>query len=674
MTGLLLCECNGAIKLDLKAIADKIKSEAGDIKVKIANAVCIDEKVYEEFKDSEKLIIAACSPQWHERTFKNFAKKYGIKNVYIVNIREHVSYVHENGTEKAKAQIMAMVKKAESSKLIVGEEKPKERKSVVIIGSGIAGLSAALELEKLGFKCYIVEKESEIGGVLKNVPIVYPYNKSGKEIINEIKSKLENTEIITNAEVFSVTGSIGNFDISVMRRIEDLVEVRSIKAGAVVLATGVEEWKPYDIVEYGYGKYKNIITQLELAQMLKNGDIDANTVVMQLCVGSRDEKFFSYCSKRCCIYSIDHAIMLREKGKDVYVVYMDIRTVWKSEEELFRKARELGVKFIRGKIVDVFEENGKLNLTLEDTLEQRIKTLNADMLVLSSALKAPETNTVLAQLFDVETNEYGFFKKFYPKLRVVETRKRGIYLAGATSEPKSIVEAVLEAKAVAKKIATELKASFERARASIDEDRCIGCEICYKLCPHRAITMYSAGEISKAKVSEESCRACGTCVANCPTGAAQLPGYSTKEMLTYIEELMKANVDPKVATFVCYECAYAALDVAGMNREKYPENYLIIPVPCLGRVGLLDIFKAFESGASGVLLVGCLDNGCHYGRGNKNAEMLVELAKAILEGIGLEKDRIDIIKVVNADYKKFVEKANSFIEKIKELPKMEVKV
>ncbi len=673
MIGLLICECNGAINLDLKNIADNLKKEYEDVKIKVANAICIDGKAYEEFKDFDKLVIAACSPQWHERTFKNFAKKQRIKNTYIVNIREHVAYVHENGKEKAKAQIKAMINKAKAGEIELKEERPKEQKSVLIVGSGIAGLTAALELEKLGFKCYIVEKESEIGGVLKKVPVVYPFNRSGEEIINEIVSQLKNTEIITNAEIFSVSGSIGSFDISVMRKIEDLVEVRSIKAGAVVLATGVEEFKPYDIVEYGYGTYKNVVTQLELAQMLKNGNVDANTIVMQLCVGSRDEKFFSYCSKRCCIYTIDHAIMLREMGKDVYVIYMDIRTTWKSEEELFRRARELGVKFIRGKIVDIFEENGKLSLTLEDTLDQRIKTLNADMVVLSSALKAPETNTILAQLFDVETDKYGFFKKFYPKIRVVETRRRGIYIAGAASEPKSAREAVLEAKAVAKKIATELKASFERVRASIDEDKCIGCEICYKLCPHRAITMYSAGDYAKAKISEESCRACGTCVANCPTGAAQLPGFSTKEMLAYIEELMKANVEPKIATFVCYECAYAALDVAGMNREKYPENYLIIPVPCLGRVGLLDIFKALESGANAVLLVGCLDNGCHYGRGNKNAETLVELAKAILDGIGLEKDRIDIIKVVNADYKIFVEKANDFIEKIKNLPKLEVK-
>ncbi len=672
MIGVLICECNGAITLDLKSIADSLRREVGDVEVKIKNAVCIDG--FEEFKDYEKLVIAACSPQWHERTFKNFAKKHGIKNIYIVNIREHIAYVHKDGAKKAKAQIKAMISKARAGENGLKKEKPKELKSVLIVGSGIAGLTAALELEKLGFKCYIVEKEGEIGGILKDVPIVYPFNKSGEEIIREIKSKLKNTEIITNAEVFSVSGSVGNFDISVMRKIEDLVEVKSIKAGAVVLATGIEEFKPHDMVEYGYGTYKNVITQLELAKMLKEGKVDADTIVMQLCVGSRDEKFFSYCSKRCCIYSIDHAIMLKEMGKDVYIVYMDIRTTWKSEEELFRKARELGVKFIRGKIVDILEENGKLSLTLEDTLEQKVKTLNADMVVLSSALKARETNTILAQLFDVETDSYGFFKKFYPKIRVVETRRRGIYLAGAASEPKSVKEAILEAKAVAKKIATELKASFERARASVNEDMCIGCEICYKLCPHRAITMYSAGETSKAKVSEESCKACGTCVANCPTGAVQLPGFSTKEMLAYIEEIMKADIEPKIATFVCYECAYAALDAAGMSRERYPENYLIIPVPCLGRVGLLDVFKAFESGASGVLLVGCLENGCHYGRGNKNAEMIVELTKAILEGIGLEKDRIDIIKVVNADYKKFVEKANGFIEKIKELPKLEVKV
>ncbi len=670
MIGILICKCNGVINLNDEEIKNIKQSIGNDVEIVVENAICIRDEPWDNLKKYDKLIIAACSPQMHEVTFTNklLDRKIFIPFM-IVNLREHAFFVHENREkliEKVKAQIKAAVEKMRITRMKYREESPPKNTNVLIIGSGISGLKVAECLEKFGIKCYIVEKSNEIGGIVKKLPNIYPYNIPGEKLINDILKRLNKTEIITNAEVVRVSGKFGDYDVTILRREDNLIEIMSKKVSCIVLATGIEEWKPYDIP---YLKYNgnNVLTQLELSEMIRNGKkISGKKIFMQLCVGSRDEKHFSYCSRICCMYTLENAITLKEMGNDVYVGFMDIRTTWKTEE-LFKKARELGIKFIRGKVSNVYEVNGKLKISIENTLENVIEEYDVDYLVLSSALKAPETNMILSQILNIETDRYNFFKKLYPKLRGVETSKRGIYIVGAASEPKDVDECIMEAKAVAKKIINEIskpRISFI-GRSKIDKSLCIGCRICYKLCPHSAIEMIQTEEGEKASVLEENCKSCGTCVANCPTGAAQLDGYSTEEMLKYIDTIVNsANLDVKIATFVCYECGYAALDMIGLNKLKYPEEFLIIPVPCLGRVGALDIFKAFSSGADGVLLIGCLDNGCHYIKGNNYATLLTSICKRILKEIGLEEDRLEIIKVVNADYKRLHKKMIDFYNKI----------
>lgn len=674
MIGIIICRCNDAISIDFERIIKEIKGADADVIVD--NAICIKDDVWKILKERnyDKLIIAACSPQFHEITFLNKMRKHDISIPYtIVNIREHAAFVHDDHEKlykKVKAQIKAAVEKIKLVKNVEHKHKSSSVRNILIIGGGISGLKAAELLEKHGFKCYIIEKSNKIGGIVKDLPYVYPYNISGRELIENILKNLKNTEIITNAEIINLSGGFGNYDATVIKREGNLIEIIGIKASAIVISTGIEEWKPYDIAYLKYGRDSRIITQLELSEKIKNGEeINGERILMQLCVGSRDEKFFSYCSKICCIYTLENAIRLKEKGKDVIICYMDIRTTWKAEE-LFNKARELGVKFIRGKVsnVDILED--KLRITVENTLENKIEEFDIDMLVLASALKAPDDNRILSQILNVEVDEYGFFKKLYPKLRCIETRRRGIYVIGGASEPKGVEECILEAEAVAKKIITEIFTPEykPRAKSKINIERCIGCQICYKICPHKAIEMILTENGEKAYVIEENCKSCGACVANCPTGAAQLEGYTTEEMLKYIDTLLnEVDFEKKIAVFVCYECGYAALDMIGLNGLKYPEEFLIIPVTCLARVGALEIFKALSSGANGVLLIGCLDNGCHYLRGNEYASYIIEICRDILEAIGLDKRKVDLIKVVNADYYKLHEKLLEFYKIIKEV-------
>ncbi len=677
--GVIICRCNGVIDLDFDKLRDEISDN--DVKVFVRNAICIDKEPWSELKKNNisKLVIAACSPQFHERTFRNMLKNVTLSVPFsIVNLKEHVAFVHRDkklSYEKSKAMIKATIEKMKNIKEETIVEEIKPNKNVLIIGAGVSGLKVAECLERLGFEPIIIEKNERIGGIIERLPKIYPYNVSGKEFLNNIIKNLRKTKIITNAEVSSVLGKFGNYSVTVIRRENNTIEIMNFRVPCIIIATGIEEWKPFDITYLKYGRVPNVITQLELSEkLMRNEDIKANRIFMQLCVGSRDEKFYNYCSKMCCIYTLENAIELRKRGKEVFIGYMDIRTIWKAEE-LFNEARKLGIKFIRGKVANVTEKNGVLKLSVENTLENVVEDIEVDLLVLSSALKAPDTNKDLSQILDVELDEHNFFKKLYYKLREIETRKRGIYVIGSSTGPKSIEDCIIEAKATAKKIATEVFLPRLRPRAPsvIDEKLCIGCQICYKVCPHKAIEMIITGDGEKARVLVENCKSCGACVANCPTGAAQLEGYTTEQMLQYIETLIKeAKMDKKIATFVCYECGYAALDMIGIKRLKYSESYLIIPVPCLARVGMLDIFKALSSGADGVLLIGCLENGCHYLKGNEYATYLVGICKDILDAIGVEKERIDIIKVTNADYYKLYEKLIEFHKKIISLPKLEV--
>ncbi len=218
-------------------------------------------------------------------------------------------------------------------------------------------------------------------------------------------------------------------------------ETIELDAEAIIVATGFSEFKPYGIVEYGYGVYKNVITQLELAKMLKQNNFKADRVLMIQCVGSRDKRFYGYCSKICCMFAIKHAIMLKEENPDieVYIAYMDIRTPG-FYEAWYRKARELGVKFIRARPGDIIENDGKLEVYFENTLEKRVEKLEVDYVVLSSALIPDENSRRIAEILGLETDEYGFILSKDGKTNVPN-----VFVAGIASSVKDVPETVLEA-------------------------------------------------------------------------------------------------------------------------------------------------------------------------------------------------------------------------------------
>lgn len=473
----------------------------------------------------------------------------------------------------------------------------------------------------------------------------------------------------------------------------------SLKVGAIVVATGFQEYDPTIIKQYGFGRYPDVITQLQLARILDpygpfhgqlrrlSDDTLPTKIVMIQCVGSRDVAVNPYCSKICCTIALKHAIHLKEKWKsniEIYVCYMDIRTLGKNYEDYFSKARELGIKFIRGKPAEITHDSksGQLIVEVEDTFLNRLLEIEADMVVLSTGMVPSDGCSTLAETLAIEVDDNGFVKEIYPKLKPIETSTKGVYVCGGAQGPKDIPESITQAEATAFKVIHDLsKTQFEKELdvAFIEEGDCDGCELCVDTCPYHAIQMLNVKDKGLrsdtiALIDEIKCERCGSCVARCPTGAIQLRHHTNKQFIGQLEALLSpkpGSISPKIIAFCCNECGYATVDMAGMARLHYPPEVLPIRVPCLGWISPYKLFKALELGAQGLLLVGCLDGNCQKIKGNVYAEKIVTFTNDILDEIGLEtlQSRIKITSVCAANPLDFSETAEYITNQVTELEK-----
>jgi heterodisulfide reductase subunit A len=470
------------------------------------------------------------------------------------------------------------------------------------------------------------------------------------------------------------------------------------KVGAIVIATGFQEYDPSQIKRYQYGLDNNVITQLQLARILdplgptggklvKPSDGKApERIVMIQCVGSRDTSTNPYCSKICCMLALKHAIFIKEEyapNAEIYVCYMDVRTPGKGYEKYFSRARQLGVTFIRGKPSQILRvpADGKLVVEVEDTLLDMPLELEADMVVLTVAMTPTEGTKKLAETLRVETGNDGFVQEIYPKLKPVDTNVKGIYVCGGAQAPKDIPESITQADAVAFKVISDFSRDTYKKNmdiAFVKEEDCDGCKICVDVCPFDAPQLVEVEKVenetskpsSVARIDELRCDKCGLCASRCPTGAIQLQHYTDDQSLSQIAVLLSektGSMSPKILAFCCDECGYATVDLAGMGGVKYPANVLPIRVPCMGWVSLYQIFKALEYGADGILLVGCKLENCQHLEGAVNADKVVTFAKEIMDEVGLNGNRLKMISVCAAEPTKFSATAESMVNEIKQL-------
>lgn len=553
-TGVVVCRCGiniGSI-VDVPSVVEYAKTLPGVVYAREETYACsVDsqEGIKKMIQDNDltRVVVAACTPRTHEPLFQETCRDAGL-NPYlfeIANIREHCSWVHQKekdkATEKAKDILRMHVKKVSMDMPLHTQEIPFN-KSALVVGGGVSGMTAALDLAEKGFPVYLLEREAELGGFLRNLTALAD-GRTTEEVITELRERVENNPditVMTGTEILDVTGSIGNFKATLKGS-----EEQEIEFGVAILATGASELVPEGY--FSYGEYEHVITQSQLEQRLKEG-FNADSVVMIQCAGARVEER-PYCSRNCCASAVKNAIRIKEQNPatDVFILYRDIRT-YGVLENLYTRARELGVLFARY-TEDKPPVVGDSAVTVYDNLIGRTLIIPTDLVVLSAPLVAPEGVEKLAEMFKVPVDSNGFFMEAHIKLRPVEFATDGVFVCGTAQAPKLVNESISQASAAVSKACTILtRDALETSGvlASVNEDVCIGCGWCL-LCPYSATSLkdvtVKTEEITyttrKSQVNPAACKGCGACAAECPTGAMTVTHFTREQIQAMMDALVE---------------------------------------------------------------------------------------------------------------------------------------
>ncbi len=551
--GIFVCHCgtNIASVVDVGEVAGYART--------LPDVVCVEDNLYTCSNDTQerikqkidehhlnRVVVASCSPRTHEALFRNTCREAGL-NAYLfemANIRDQCSWVHMQERDRATLKAMDLVRMAVAKARLIEPLQKRQmplKRGALVIGAGLAGLTAATELASQGFDVFLVEREEQLGGRLRHARYLLNGDDPQEHLKLLVERVLrdEHIRLFTGARITALEGSVGNFKTT----ISSGASVETVEHAVVVVATGGDQYVP---TEYLHGTDPAVITQPDLETRLAQFGDDAvsGTVVMIQCVGSRDKER-PYCSRVCCTDAIKNALKIKEKNPsaNVYVLYRDIRT-YGFREAYYSKAREQGVIFLRydeEKKPQVTRNARGLEVAVYSPLLDREIVIPADLLVLSAGIVPDRESKDVAQLLKVPLNQDGFFLEAHMKLRPVDFATDGIFVCGLAHAPKSIEETVIQAQAAAARASAILSKDHIELEATIShvvEDRCDGCAYCVDPCPFKAIRLIeyrSNGTVKKrVQVDEAVCKGCGTCMATCPKNAVFVWHFRPEQLVAQI--------------------------------------------------------------------------------------------------------------------------------------------
>ena len=765
--GVYVCHCglNIASVLDVKdlqSFAEKLPDVAVARDLQFCCSDVGQEQIQKDIAEYklDRVVVAACSPRLHEPTFRRAIAKAGL-NPYMLemaNIREQCSWVHMDqpvlATQKAKDLIHMAVAKA-SLLQPLKRESISVSKDVLVIGGGVAGIAAALDLADTGLHVYLVERRETIGGYMALLTDVFPTNDCSICVLAPKMSEVfnhPNITLMTYSEITNIEGSVGNFTVSGIRKARFVDETlckgcinecagvcpievpneydfgigkrkaiyvpypqavplsacvdpkacigcaRCVEAcpakavsfeqkpqgfnftvGAIIVATG---WQPFDATrkeEYGFGRYRDVITSLQLERMLNaagptrgevvrpsTGQI-AKSIAFLQCVGSRDATVGNmYCSRICCMASLKNAQLVKERYPDteITIYYIDIRACGEGYEEFYIRAQKLGINFVRARVSRIDQEDGDIYVVYEDTATSEVRRIKYDMAVLSVGLEPDQSAITIGNLLGLGRRTDRFFEIAHPKMRPVEAHIDGIFIAGCASGPKEIQASIAQGSAAAAKalkLLSKGELELNPTTAYVDREVCTQCKLCVDVCPSRAIAVKSP-----AYVDEAACKGCGSCAAACPADAIKMRLFSDEQIMAQVKAATEEkSIYPMIVAFLCNWCSYGAADLAGTSRIQYPTNSRNIRVMCAGRVDPSFVLEALRRGADGVLIAGCRIGECHYVKGNYQALQRVQVLKGILEKLGVNSGRVKIVWCAASEGEIFAKELKQFVEELK---------
>jgi heterodisulfide reductase subunit A len=548
--GVFVCSCgvNIAGVVDVEAVAEYARALPYVTFVENNMFSCsqdTQDKMAEVIKEQglNRVVVAACTPRTHEPLFQETLQAAGL-NKYLfdmANIRNQDSWVHadepDKATEKAKDLVRMAVAKATLLQPL-DEVQLSVNSDALVIGGGLAGMNAALNLAEQGFKTHLVERDVELGGNARLIRTTAQGEDVAahlKELAAKVKSQ-ENLTLHLGSTIKEVEGFVGNFKTTLSTDSGEEV----IEHGVSLIAIGAAEYKPN---EYLYGDHPKVMTHLEMDAAFMSNELDPKSIdsaVFIQCVGSR-EPGHPYCSKVCCTHSVESALHIKEHNPDaqIAILYRDMRT-FGERELLYKEARAKGVLFIRYDVDNkpkVTADGDKLAVTVTDHVLGRDLIIGADVIGLASAIESHKADD-LAQMFKVPMDEDGWFLEAHQKLRPVDFATDGVFMCGLAHYPKPIEEAVAQAQAAVARAVTVLSSTeiwLSGTVANIELSKCVGCGVCWTVCPYQAI---DPDENGLAVVNEALCKGCGTCVAACRSGAPNLRGFTNQDVMAQIEALL----------------------------------------------------------------------------------------------------------------------------------------
>ena len=550
--GVFVCNCG----INIGGVADV--PAVRDYAATLPNVIHVEDNLFTCSQDAQdhmkeviiehginRVVVASCSPRTHEPLFQETIRDAGL-NKYLfemANIRDQNTWVHMNEPEKATAKAKDLVRMAVAKAAFVEplhQVSLDIKKAVLVVGGGVAGMEAALGAAAQGVDVHLVEKSGVLGGIARQLNATWkgePIQAYLENLI--IQTKIcETITLYTDAQVTHTTGSMGNFTTTIAAGGKEV----SIEHGASILTTGGMEYKPK---EYLYGEHPDVLTHLDMDAALREEDVSVTTaraIIFIQCVGSRNAEN-PYCSKVCCTHSLKSAIALKQmdKRKRVYVVYRDIRS-YGFREDIYTKARELGVLFIRYDLEKMptlgKDGEGRLEFKVIDHVLQMEVKINPDLVVLASGV-VPGDNKELYEKFKVPVNDEGFLVEAHAKLRPVDFASDGLFVAGLAHYPKPIEESIAQARAAVARSMTILSRDSLMVGgvvAEVTKEKCAVCLTCVRTCPYNIPFIHVDGY---AEIAPSECHGCGACVAECPGKAIKLNHFTDQQIIAKTDALFE---------------------------------------------------------------------------------------------------------------------------------------
>lgn len=597
--GVYVCRCGGNISdvVDVERVAKVVERLPNVALAKIHTFMCSDPAqlmIAEDIRKEnlDRVVVASCSPFLHELTFRRAVSRGGL-NPYLyehVNIREQDSWSHKSdahgATSKAIRLIAAAIGRVVRAQPLKKITLPNHRRALVI-GGGVAGMKAAVDLAQMGIPVILVEQAPSLGGNLLSLGSVYGSERRASEIVDSLRREMDessNVTVLTDAEIVSMSGFIGNYEIALDVTSDGARKRLTYTVGAVIVATGFEPYTPRQ-GEYGFGQFPEVVTMPDFIRLLNDNDGSSHltfngrplrNVVFIHCVGSRqiegvhepgpDGTLNTYCSRTCCTTVLHQAVRLKSRYPDVNVfdIYQDIRTYGRGEEDYYIHASEAGVVFLRyhgddPPVVQRADGDGRsgapLRVVVNDWLTWGEEIhVPADLVVLAVGMQPRKIDKII-DLLKLPVGEDRFLQEVHPKLRPVETSVDGVLLAGTAQGPMNIVESMESASAAAAKASILLgteAVEIDPFVAEVDGDLCNGCGLCLAECEYSgALTLAErqtdAGVTKVAVVNPGLCKGCGACVAVCPTRAINIMGWRLEQFDAMIDGIVAEVTEARSA-------------------------------------------------------------------------------------------------------------------------------